>query len=80
MMFKNNTIARLMPSKFKRCKCCGINLEKIQGYCEECLKLSEPEIELIKETHLNESKGNSMLGRIFFVITALILCIIVFHQ
>ena len=80
MMFKSYTIARLLFSKPKRCRCCGVNVEKVQGYCEECLKIDAPEIEAIRETHLNESKGNHLLGKLFFVVTILILFAMVFYH
>jgi len=68
-MFKNYTIARLVASKPKRCKCCGLREEKIQGYCSECLKIEAPEIKEILENHSNESQANSNLGKVFMLVT-----------
>ena len=73
-MFKSYTAARLASSKPKRCKCCGVKKEKIQGYCSDCLKIDSPEMKAIVSQHANESKANSNLGKIFAFIT---ICIIV---
>ena len=69
MMFKSYTLARLASSKPKRCKCCGVKKEKIQGYCSDCLKIDSPEMKAIVNQHANESKANTALGKIFVVIS-----------
>lgn len=62
MMFKNYTAARLASSKSKRCICCDVKEEKIQGYCPECLKIDSPEMKAMMNLHENESQANSNLG------------------
>ena len=72
MMFKSYTAARLAASKPKKCKSCGINKEKLQGYCADCLRIDSPEMRAIVSKYVAESQANASLGKIFVIITIVI--------